>query len=86
MNNLSKLSIILITRNSKSVLFDCLKALDNNDDITSSKNAEWIIVDNNSDDGSIEEVLKQYPKTIIIKNNNTSKIPSRIPINSLLSI
>ena len=69
MNNLSKLSIILITRNSKSVLFDCLKALDNNDDITSSKNAEWIIVDNNSDDGSIEEVLKQYPKTIIIKNN-----------------
>ena len=70
MNNLSKLSIILITRNSKSVLFDCLKALDNNDNITSSKNAEWIIVDNNSDDGSIEEVLKLYPQTTIIKNND----------------
>ena len=70
MNNLSKLSIILITRNSKSVLFDCLKALDNNDEITSSKNAEWIIVDNNSDDGSIEEVLKLYPQTIVIKNKD----------------
>ena len=70
MNNLSKLSIILITRNSKSVLFDCLKSLDNNDEITSSKNAEWIIVDNNSDDGSIEEVLKLYPQTIVIKNKD----------------
>ena len=70
MNNLSKLSIILITRNSKSVLFDCLKALDNNDEITSSKNAEWIIVDNNSNDGSIEEVLNLYPQTTVIKNED----------------
>lgn len=70
MNNLSKLSIILITRNSKSVLFDCLKSLDNNDEITSSKNAEWIIVDNNSNDGSIEEVLKLYPQTTVIKNKD----------------
>jgi len=62
------LSIVLVTRNSKSVLFDCLKSLDNNDEITSSKNAEWIIVDNNSDDGSIEEVLKLYPRTTVIKN------------------
>ena len=70
MNNLSKLSIILITRNSKSVLFDCLKSLDNNDEITSSKNAEWIIVDNNSNDGSIEEVLNLYPQTTVIKNED----------------
>ena len=68
MNKLPKLSIILITRNSKSVLFDCLKSLDNNDEITSSKNAEWIIVDNDSTDGSIEEVLKLYPQTQVIKN------------------
>ncbi len=70
MNNSTKLSIILITRNSKSVLFDCLKSLDNNDEITSSKNAEWIIVDNNSDDGSIEEVLKLYPNTKVIRNTD----------------
>jgi len=63
-----KLSIVLVTRNSKSVLFDCLKALDNNDEITSSKNAQWIIVDNNSNDGSIEEIINLYPETIIIKN------------------
>ena len=62
------LSIVLVTRNSKSVLFDCLKSLDNNDEITFSKSAEWIIVDNNSDDGSIEEVLKLYPRTTVIKN------------------
>lgn len=70
MGKLSNLSIILITRNSKSVLFDCLKALDNNDEITSSKNAEWIVVDNNSNDGSIDEVINLYPNTMIIKNND----------------
>ena len=68
MKNLNKISIILITRNSKSVLFDCLKALDNNDKLTSSINSQWIIVDNNSDDGSIEEIVKLYPQTTVIKN------------------
>lgn len=69
-NKNSKLSIVLVTRNSKSVLFDCLKALDNNDEITSSKNAQWIIVDNNSTDGSVDEVLKLYPSTTVIKNDD----------------
>lgn len=68
METLNKISIILITRNSKSVLFDCLKALDNNDAITASNNAQWIIVDNDSSDGSIDEVLKLYPQTTVIKN------------------
>jgi GT2 family glycosyltransferase len=63
------LSIILVTRNSKSVIFDCLKALNNNDEITSAKNAQWIIVDNDSNDGSIEEIIKLYPTTNVIKNN-----------------
>ena len=70
MDKRKKLSIVLVTRNSKSVLFDCLKALDNNDEITSSNNAQWIIVDNASSDGSIEEVLKLYPQTQVIKNND----------------
>ena len=69
-NSSMKLSIVLVTRNSKSVLFDCLKALDNNDEITSSKNAQWIIVDNASNDGSIEEVLNLYPNTNVIKNED----------------
>ena len=63
------LSIVLVTRNSKSVIFDCLKALENNDSITSSKNAQWIMVDNDSKDGSIEEVIKLYPDINLIKNN-----------------
>ena len=66
--NINKLSIVLVTRNSKSVLFNCLKALDSNDVLTSSMNSQWIIVDNNSTDGSIEEVLKLYPKTQVIRN------------------
>lgn len=65
-----KITIILVTRNSKSVLFDCLKSLDNNDVITSSKNAEWIIVDNASSDGSIDEAIKLYPNIKLIKNND----------------
>ena len=75
MNSSNKLSIVLITRNSKSVLFDCLKALNNNDEITALKNSQWIIVDNDSNDGSIEEVLKLYPQTQVIKNNrNIEKV------------
>ena len=70
MNSSNKLSIVLITRNSKSVLFDCLKALNNNDEITALKNSQWIIVDNDSNDGSIEEVLKLYPQTQVIKNKD----------------
>lgn len=68
MEILNKISIVLITRNSKSVLFDCLKALNNNDKLTSSTNSQWIIIDNASNDGSIEEVLKLYPQTTVIKN------------------
>ena len=68
MGSLRKISIVLITRNSKSVLFNCLKALDNNDELTTSVNAQWIIVDNDSSDDSIDEVLKLYPQTQIIKN------------------
>ena len=63
------LSIVLVTRNSKSVIFDCLKALDINDDTTSSKNAQWIVIDNASNDGSIEEIVKLYPNMTIIKND-----------------
>ena len=66
--NINKLSIVLVTRNSKSVLFNCLKALDCNDVLTSSMSSQWIIVDNDSSDGSIEEVLRLYPKTTVIRN------------------
>lgn len=65
-----KLSIVLVTRNSTSVLFDCLKALDNNDDITSSRNSQWIVVDNNSSDGSMKKLLELYPNTTIIRNDD----------------
>ncbi|MDD5101536.1 MAG: glycosyltransferase family 2 protein [Endomicrobiaceae bacterium] len=65
-----KISIVLVTRNSKSVLYDCLKSLDTKDEITSSKNSQWIIVDNGSSDGSIDEVIKLYPNIQIVKNQD----------------
>ncbi|MCL2390934.1 MAG: glycosyltransferase family 2 protein [Endomicrobia bacterium] len=64
----SDISIVLVTRNSRSVLFDCLKSLEENDEITKSPSSEWIIVDNNSTDGSIEDVIKLYPSVKVIKN------------------
>ena len=67
---IKSLSIVLVTRNSKSVIFDCLKALNNNDEITSSTKAQWIIVDNASNDGSIEEIIKFYPDITVIKNSD----------------
>lgn len=65
---MNKLSIVLVTRNSRSVLFDCLKALNDNDEITSSKNAQWIIIDNASNDGSVDEAVELYPQIKVIKN------------------
>lgn len=67
---LPKISVVLVTRNSKSVLFNCLKSLDTQDEITSSTNAQWIIADNGSTDGSIEEAVKLYPSLVIIKNSD----------------
>lgn len=70
MGLIPKISIVLVTRNSKSVLYDCLKSLDIKDEITSSKNSQWIIVDNGSSDGSIDEVIKLYPNIQVVKNQD----------------
>ncbi|MEA5001297.1 MAG: glycosyltransferase family 2 protein [Endomicrobiaceae bacterium] len=70
MGSIPKISIVLVTRNSKSVLFNCLKSLNEKDKIASSQNAQWIIVDNGSSDGSIDEAVKLYPNIKIIKNTD----------------
>jgi GT2 family glycosyltransferase len=58
-----KVSIIIPHFNGKNILQRCLMSLNNqiNDDF------EVIIIDNNSEDNSIEEVRKIFPKIRIIK-------------------
>ncbi len=65
---MKKLSIVLVTRNSGSTLFGCLASFAAKDPLTSPGNAEWIIVDNNSSDGSIAAALLQYPDLKVIQN------------------
>jgi len=60
-----KVSIIILNYNGKNLLRNCLGSIKNK---TLYKNYEIIIVDNNSKDGSIKMVQKNFPKVEIIKN------------------
>ena len=60
---LPKISIIIVNYNGKELLQKCLESLFKTD----YENFEVILVDNNSTDGSIEFVTKNYPKIIVIK-------------------
>jgi GT2 family glycosyltransferase len=57
-----KVSVIIITWNRKDLLKDCLDSLKKQ----SYKNFETIVVDNGSEDKTIEFVKEYYPKTKII--------------------
>ncbi|KAF6245796.1 glycosyltransferase family 2 protein [Nitrosopumilus sp. b2] len=61
--SLPKVSIIIINYNGKKLLEKCLESLFQID----YENFEIILVDNNSNDGSIEYVTKNFPSIIIIK-------------------
>ena len=58
-----KVSVIIVNFDGKELLEKCLKSLFKND----YENFEVILVDNNSTDGTIEFVTKNYPSIIIIK-------------------
>ena len=66
-NSFCKLSIIIVSYNSISFLKDCLDSLITNP----TKNSfEILVVDNASDDGSVEMVKKKYPYVRLFKNDN----------------
>ena len=58
-----KVSVIIVNYNGKTLLEKCLESLFKTD----YNNFEVILVDNNSTDGSMEFVTKNYPKIIVIK-------------------
>lgn len=64
-SNNPKISIIIVNLNGKSYLASCLKSIEKN----SYKNFEIILVDNNSTDGSIDFVRKNFPNVKIFKLN-----------------
>jgi GT2 family glycosyltransferase len=65
---MNRISIVIITYNSGSVLHACLNELAGKDRATAPENSEWIIVDNNSTDGSIEIALQKYPHIRLLRN------------------
>ncbi|MDF1497840.1 MAG: glycosyltransferase family 2 protein [Patescibacteria group bacterium] len=58
--------IIVLNWNGKKDTLECLESLKNID----YKNYKIIVVDNNSQDGSVSEIKKKYFKTIVIENEN----------------
>lgn len=58
-------SIIIVNYNTKQLLYDCLRSLyANTRDVT----FEIIVSDNNSTDGSIEMLKKDFPDVFVIEN------------------
>lgn len=70
--NSDLVSIIIVNWNGKKWLKKCLKSLENQ----TYKNIEIIVVDNASNDGSVEFVKRYFPKIIIVNNKINSGFPS----------
>jgi len=64
--SLPKVSVIIVNYNGKIFLEKCLNSLSK----VNYENFEIIVVDNNSTDGSIEFVTKNYPSIILLKLNS----------------
>jgi GT2 family glycosyltransferase len=59
-------SIIIVTYNHKKYLADCLNSLSLQD-----YPHEIILVDNGSNDGTVQYIEKNFPSVTIIRNTNT---------------
>lgn len=62
-----KLSIIIVNWNTKDILKQTLLSVLNE---TKSIDYEIIVVDNNSSDGSVEMIKKDFPSVVLIENND----------------
>jgi hypothetical protein len=71
MNNGKILSVVIVTWNTKKETLACLKAIyDSSDYKRLNNDLEIILVDNNSGDGTFDDVRLKYPDVILIKNND----------------
>lgn len=68
MNKKPELSIIILTYNVKDLLLDCLKSLYQNK--TSQDNWQVIVVDNDSQDGSLEAAKKEFSQIEAIQTGS----------------
>ena len=60
------LSIIIVNWNNKDILRDCLNSIQHTH---SDSEYEIIVVDNHSEDGSIELINNEFPDVMLIKND-----------------
>jgi len=63
--NILKISVIILTFNSKEYILNCLKSVKK----SIYSNYEIIVVDNGSKDGTIELIQNNFPKVKLILNN-----------------
>jgi len=63
---LKDLSIIIVSYNTKELLLECLESIQKG---RKKIDTEIYVVDNNSHDGSPQQVEKKYPDVILINNN-----------------
>ena len=67
------LSIVIVNWNSRKDTLDCLHSIFNIPDYRNIKTKpEIILIDNNSVDGSVEEIKEKFPDIILIKNKTNA--------------
>jgi GT2 family glycosyltransferase len=62
------LSICIVTRQARSLLRDCLRSIENN----TRTSFEIIVVDNNSQDGTLEMLRAEFPRVQLICNDHNA--------------
>ena len=71
MNNGIILSIVIVTWNTKNETLACLESIYKSTDYKSLKdNIEILLIDNNSNDGTLDEVSSKFSNAILIKNKD----------------
>src|ERR1700736_2366174 len=61
-----QVSVVIVAWNAKKFVIDCLRSLEEN---CGDIRAEVIVVDNASSDGTPEAIEKDFPKVLLIRNN-----------------
>lgn len=64
-----KLSIIIVSFNTKNLTVDCIRSIFAN---PPKSKFEVIVIDNNSDDGSVEEIKKHYKNKLALIENHSN--------------